>query len=220
MKKIILGLVISGLILGGCSSKMDQFVEPQGTPRPSIEPLPTDASFAGEEWYDQMEVWQLHREPARAALTPYPSSQQALLAEASALDEIDADSSSRIQSLNGRWAFYYAAKPTDRLKNLAGYDAQWYWEDWDTADWDQIDVPSNIQTQWKEDGSFRYEPPIYINQIYPWLNYEAIQYGAQGQPVAATAVNSVGHYKREFTLDEGLQNKHVFLRFEGVESAM
>ena len=59
MKKIILGLVISGLILGGCSSKMDQFVEPQGTPRPSIEPLPTDASFAGEEWYDQMEVWQL-----------------------------------------------------------------------------------------------------------------------------------------------------------------
>ena len=46
MKKIILGLVISGLILGGCSSKMDQFVEPQGTPRPSIEPLPTDASFA------------------------------------------------------------------------------------------------------------------------------------------------------------------------------
>lgn len=219
MKKIILGLVISGLILGGCSSKMDQFVEPQGTPRPSIEPLPTDASFAGEEWYDQMEVWQLHREPARAALTPYPSSQQALLAEASALDEIDAASSSRIQSLNGRWAFYYAAKPTDRLKNLAGYDAQWYWEDWDTADWDQIDVPSNIQTQWKEDGSFRYEPPIYINQIYPWLNYEAIQYGAQGQPVAATAVNSVGHYKREFTLDEGLQNKHVFLRFEGVESA-
>lgn len=70
-------LVISGLILGGCSSKMDQFVEPQGTPRPSIEPLPTDTSFAGEEWYDQMEVWQLHREPARAALTPYPSSQQA-----------------------------------------------------------------------------------------------------------------------------------------------
>ena len=219
MKKIILGLVISGLILGGCSSKMDQFVEPQGTPRPSIEPLPTDTSFAGEEWYDQMEVWQLHREPARAALTPYPSSQQALLAETSALDEIDAASSSRIQSLNGRWAFYYATKPTDRLKNLAGYDAQWYWEDWDTADWDQIDVPSNIQTQWKEDGSFRYEPPIYINQIYPWLNYEAIQYGAQGQPVAATAVNSVGHYKREFTLDEGLQNKHVFLRFEGVESA-
>lgn len=87
MKKIILGLVISGLILGGCSSKMDQFVEPQGTPRPSIEPLPTDASFAGEEWYDQMEVWQLHREPARAALMPYPSSQQALLAETSALDE-------------------------------------------------------------------------------------------------------------------------------------
>ena len=219
MKKIILGLVISGLILGGCSSKMDQFVEPQGTPRPSIEPLPTDASFAGEEWYDQMEVWQLHREPARAALTPYPSSQQALLAETSALDEINAASSSRIQSLNGRWAFYYAAKPTDRLKNLAGYDAQWYWEDWDTTDWDQIDVPSNVQTQWKEDGSFRYEPPIYINQIYPWLNYEAIQYGAQGQPVAATAVNSVAHYKREFTLDEGLQNKHVFLRFEGVESA-
>lgn len=219
MKKIILGWVISSLILGGCSSKMDQFVEPQGTPRPSIEPLPTDTSFAGEEWYDQMEIWQLHREPARASLTPYPSSQQTLLAETSALDEISAASSSRIQSLNGRWAFYYAAKPADRLKNLAGYDAQWYWEDWDTADWDQIDVPSNVQTQRKEDGSFRYEPPIYINQIYPWLNYEAIQYGAQGQPVAATAVNSVGHYKREFTLDEGLQNKHVFLRFEGVESA-
>ena len=219
MKKIIAVLLFSCLILGGCSSKIDQFTEPEGTPRPSIEPLPTDTSFAGEEWYDQMEIWQLHREPARASLTPYPTPQQAQSAESSALDELDASASERIQSLNGTWAFYYAAKPTDRLKNLVGYDAQWYWEDWDTSDWDTMEVPSNIQTQWDEDGQFRYEPPIYVNQIYPWLNYEAIQYGAQGQPVAATAFNSVGHYKREFTLDEGLRNKHVFLRFEGVESA-
>ena len=219
MKKIIAVLLFSCLILGGCSSKIDQFTEPEGTPRPSIEPLPTDTSFAGEEWYDQMEIWQLHREPARASLTPYPIPQQAQSAESSALDELDASASERIQSLNGTWAFYYAAKPTDRLKNLVGYDAQWYWEDWDTSDWDTMEVPSNIQTQWDEDGQFRYEPPIYVNQIYPWLNYEAIQYGAQGQPVAATAFNSVGHYKREFTLDEGLRNKHVFLRFEGVESA-
>lgn len=120
---------------------MDQFVEPQGTPRPSIEPLPTTLRLRARNGTIRWRSGSFTGNRPRAALTPYPSSQQALLAETSALDEIDAASSSRIQSLNGRWAFYYAAKPTDRLKNLAGYDAQWYWEDWDTADWDQIDVP-------------------------------------------------------------------------------
>lgn len=219
MKKLTLLLFVLCISLSGCNQSIKQFVEPQATPRPSINPLPSDTSFVSEEWYDQMEVFQVNRQPAHASFTPYESLQQALEVEQTSLDELDETSSPYFQSLNGPWSFYFAPNPTLRLKNIAGYDSRSYWEDWDTTNWDTIQVPSNIQTQKNEDGSFRYEPPLYVNQIYPWLNWETIQYGWQGQPVAPTAINSVGHYKREFTLDSSMINREIFLRFEGVESA-
>ncbi|SJZ41797.1 glycoside hydrolase family 2 TIM barrel-domain containing protein [Anaerorhabdus furcosa] len=218
MRKIILCLGIL-IILSGCSKAPSQFVEPSGTPRPSIVPLEPDASFVSEEWYDNYEIFEINRELAHASFTPYSSIEEALEIEKSSLDQFDMFSSPYVQSLNGTWGFYYASKPSDRLKNIAGFDAFTYWEDWDDTLFEPIVVPSNIQTIRNEDGTFKYENPIYINQIYPWLNFEVIQYGFQGVPLAPTAVNSVGHYKREFELDESLKGRNVFLSFKGIESA-
>ncbi|MEG0238930.1 glycoside hydrolase family 2 TIM barrel-domain containing protein [Anaerorhabdus sp.] len=218
MRKIVLCLSIL-VLLGGCTKATSQFVEPEGTARPSIVPLTPDTSFASEEWYDRYDIFEINRELAHASFTPYSSKEEALLAEMSSLDNVDFSSSPYVQSLNGTWRFYYASKPAERLKNIAGYDAFTYWEDWDDTKFEDITIPSNIQTQRNEDGTFKYEKPIYINQIYPWLNYEEIQYGWQGEPLAPTAMNSVGHYKREFELNDTMKDRNIFLSFKGVESA-
>ncbi|MEG0177538.1 glycoside hydrolase family 2 TIM barrel-domain containing protein [Anaerorhabdus sp.] len=218
MRKIIASLCVL-LVLSGCSKQSSQFVEPESTPRPSIEPLETDNSFISEEWYDRFEIFEENRENAHASFTPYSSKKEALKIEKTSLDDLDKYASPYIQSLNGTWKFYYASKPGLRLKNIAGLDAFSYWEEWDTQLNDEIQVPSNIQTIKNSDGTFKYETPIYINQIYPWLNYENIQWGWQNVPVAPTAFNSVSHYKRDFELNDSMKDRNIFIRFEGVESA-
>lgn len=217
MKRLSLILTIL-LMISGCVRPTPKF-ETDSTPEPSADIDVENINFSGEEWYDQMEVFAINREPARASFMPYDTAERALTAERSALDELDRTSSPYVQSLNGSWSYYYADKPSARLKHLSGHEADYYWEDWNTDGWDSITIPSSIQTLKNDDGSFRYEPPIYVNLTYPWLNYEAIQYGGQGQPMAPTQFNSVSHYKREFTLNETMRNRNVFVRFDGVESA-
>ena len=174
-----------------------------------------DASFAGEEWYDQIATVEVNREPAHAYFTPYETAEQALLNEQSALD--DKDGSVYRMSLNGDWKFKFAQKPADREKKVRGANTAAYVENWDTAGWDTIKVPSSIQAQKNEDGTFKYEKPIYSNQRYPWQNYESVPLGEN--VVAPTVNNSVGHYKRTFTIPSEWDGRDVFVHFEGVESA-
>lgn len=90
-------------------------------------------------------------------------------------------------------------------------------ENWDTSGWDDIKVPSSIQTIKDADGNFKYEKPIYVNQRYPWQNYENVSLGAN--VTAPTVNNSVGQYKRTFTVPSDWDGRDVFVSFEGVESA-
>lgn len=92
-----------------------------------------------------------------------------------------------------------------------------YVENWDTSGWDDIKVPSSIQTIKDADGNFKYEKPIYVNQRYPWQNYENVSLGAN--VTAPTVNNSVGQYKRTFTVPSDWDGRDVFVSFEGVESA-
>lgn len=176
------------------------------------------SQFAGEEWYDQIDTVEINREPAHASFTPYETAEKALVNEKSVLDTADESDSAYYQTLNGTWDFYWSEKPADRLKNQYGSAAASYVEAWDTAGWDTIQVPSNIQTQKNEDGSYKYDMPIYTNQKYPWANYETVDYN-NGEPAAPTAVNSVGHYKRTFTIPDSWDGRQVFVSFQGVESA-
>lgn len=178
-----------------------------------------DAQFKGEEWYDQVATVEVNREPAHASFTPYESLDKAMKNEKSVLDE-DASPSEYFETLNGEWDFKFAQKPDLREKAARGVAAANYKENWVTSSWDKIQVPSSIQAVKKEDGSFKYEKPIYTNQTYPWANYETVVYGdINNPPVAPTVNNSVGQYKRTFTVPSKWDGREVFVNFEGVESA-
>ena len=205
-RRKVLSVLLAGALIGG------ELLTGVGT----ISASAKDNRFAGEEWYDQIAVVEENREPAHAYFTPYESAEKALTNEKSVLDE-DAEESAYKVSLNGDWKFKFAQKPADREKDVTGADAKDYVENWDTTDWDTIKVPSSIQAIKDEEGNFKYEKPIYVNQRYPWQNYESVPLGEE--VTAPTVRNSVGQYKRTFTIPEGWDGREVFLSFEGVESA-
>ncbi len=172
------------------------------------------SQFAGEEWYDQIATVEINREPAHSSFIPYESAEKALAYEKSVLDNLDASGSEYYQLLNGTWSFYFSDNVTSRLKNVYGTSASSYTENWDTTGWDTIEVPSNIQTQTNGDGSYKYDMPIYTNQSYAWSNYESVNYST-----APTTKNSVGQYKRTFTIPDSWDGRQVFVSFQGVQSA-
>jgi len=100
------------------------------------------------------------------------------------------------QSLNGTWSFNWVASPDDR-------PFYFYKNDYDTRDWDLIEVPSN----WEIKG---YGVPIYVNVKYPH---------AVDPPNIKHDNNPVGSYKREFKLPSAWKDHEVFLNFGAVSSA-
>lgn len=93
-------------------------------------------------------------------------------------------------------------------------------KDYDDSGWDDISVPRNWQTYLNEDGSFKYDPVIYSNQNYPWMNAEGKNYSAYKVGQAPEECNPVGTYRKTFRIDSSWEGKEVLLNFEGVESAM
>ncbi len=150
-----------------------------------------EVPFEEEEtppWQDQ-HVFEFGKEYPRAHFIPYASQEQA--------KSDDWLSSSRVQSLNGLWAFHLSHNPSER--------PYWFFkDDYDLRDWDQIAVPSN----WEVKG---YDYPIYVNVTYPHK---------KTPPVIQDDYNPVGSYKRTFSLPSDWKNKEVYLRFGAVSSAM
>ena len=215
MKLIILSLLI---LLTGCQK---EYIPEIKTNTTVIETTKSDNDnrYAGEYWYDMMEVVNDNTLKPRSFFYTYKDKQEAILYENSALDEYDGINSSNVISLNGDWNFYYANNVDKRLKQVFGKETYTYNEDWDTSNWDIIHVPSNIQTIKDNNKEFKYEKPHYVNNVYPWSAVENISYGWQGQPLATTTNNSVGHYKRNFELTKQQLDKNIYLNFQGVESA-
>ncbi|MRX69773.1 beta-galactosidase [Flavobacterium resistens] len=96
--------------------------------------------------WENPEVFQINREPARASFLPYAD-------EASAIKDIYT-SSPWYFSLNGNWKFSWAPTPDERPKDF-------YKADFNTINWKEISVPSN----WELKG---YGIPIYTNITYPF----------------------------------------------------
>ena len=113
----------------------------------------------------------------------------------SALEAIKANSPNYI-SLDGIWKFNWVNSPDDR--------PFWFFkDDYDTRDWDDIEVPSN----WQMKG---YDVPIYVNIPYPH---------EKNPPFIKHDWNPVGSYKRTFKVPGDWNNKEVFLHFGAVSSA-
>lgn len=148
-------------------------------------------SFSAE-WDKSPDIFQVNRLTPRAVSIPYNT-----IAEAKSGNR---RSSPRYQSLSGSWKFNYVESPASR-------HATFFQDNFDASSWKDITVPGSWQTQ-------GYDHAIYTNTIYPWTGKEQ-----PSPPQAPTVFNPVGHYRRDFTLQEGWQTGKVYLHFEGVESA-
>ncbi|MDE5648805.1 MAG: beta-galactosidase, partial [Oscillospiraceae bacterium] len=117
------------------------------------------------------------------------------------MNEADADHSSLFQNLNGTWKFSWAKNPSERK-------ADFFFKDYSTDDFDDIQVPGHIELQ-------GYGKPQYVNTMYPWEGQEHLR-----PPFISEKDNPVGSYVRYFDLDDSLKNKRVFISFQGVETAI
>lgn len=99
-----------------------------------------------------------------------------------------------LRLLNGTWKFQYSETVQEAPESF-------FEPEFDVADWDDIDVPSN----WQMKG---YGHPHYTNVAYPFpLN-----------PPHVPTENPTGSYKRSFHIPADWSGKRVYLRFEGVDS--
>ncbi|MDR7211705.1 glycoside hydrolase family 2 TIM barrel-domain containing protein [Flavobacterium piscis] len=96
--------------------------------------------------WENPEVFQINREPARASFLPYAD-------EVSAISD-NYTSSPWYFSLDGKWKFSWSPTPDQRPKDF-------YKEDFSTLHWKELQVPSN----WELNG---YGIPIYTNITYPF----------------------------------------------------
>ncbi|GGF05620.1 glycoside hydrolase family 2 TIM barrel-domain containing protein [Flavobacterium limi] len=96
--------------------------------------------------WENPQVFQINREPARASFLPYAD-------EASAISD-QYENSPWYFSLNGKWKFSWSPTPDQRPKDF-------YKTDFNTINWNELQVPSN----WELHG---YGIPIYTNITYPF----------------------------------------------------
>lgn len=157
----------------------------------------TPQASSAPDWENE-QVTAINKQPSRVFSPPFENRDQALTG--------DWRDSSRIQSLNGDWAFHFAKRPEDRALGFESVD-------FDISGWPTIQVPGNWQTQ-------GWGIPIYTNQTYPFKRDEPRV--TSEPPKDWTAFenrNEVGSYRRTFTLPADWSGREVFLHFGGVESA-
>ena len=113
----------------------------------------SEASLNGEKrekvyWEDETR-FEENKEAGHATFIPYPS-EQAMMADKAFNNTPWVDTkSSKVMSLNGKWAFRFVSEPSQRPLDF-------YKDDYDVSSWDAIPVPSN----WEMHG---YDRPIYCN---------------------------------------------------------
>jgi beta-galactosidase len=105
--------------------------------------------------------------------------------------------SERFLSLDGHWKFQWVRSPGQRTKDF-------YKEELDDSDWDNIPVPSN----WEVEG---YGHPIYLDERYPFTTT---------WPEVPDDYNPVGTYRHRFQLPKEWPEKEIILHFAGSKSAM
>ena len=135
--------------------------------------------------------------------------------------------SSRRMSLDGTWKFHFAKNPDERPANF-------FQQDFDCSQWDDIPVPSNWNIvgiergKWneeKEQWEGRYGVPIYVNQ--PVIFYHQVQKddwrkGVMREPPKFWTTyefrNEVGSYRRTFNIPKEWKGKEIYVEFDGVDS--
>ena len=157
----------------------------------------------GADW-ENAKVYERNKERAHATYMPYPST-KAMKADAQRYDKPWLEpTGANYLSLNGTWKLRWSegAKPV-----LLGKDD--FWGDGVSTEgsaWNDITVPSCLEMN-------GYGLPMYVNVDYPFEDQQPYV------RMKAGLKNSVGSYRRDFTLPAGWENKRVFLHFDGIYSA-
>ncbi|MDD4646464.1 MAG: glycoside hydrolase family 2 TIM barrel-domain containing protein, partial [Bacteroidales bacterium] len=177
MKSISSLIFLAGaLLLGaGCTPRYSKY---EGVAFP--EKLPHD--------WENPAVSNINKEPARASYFSYGTENAALAG--------NHEGSEFFRSLNGKWSFHFSKSPAER-------PFYFFKDDYDTRDWDVIEVPSN----WEILG---YGLPIYVSAGFGFT---------AAPPNVPENDNPVGSYKREFHIPPLWQGREVFLHFGAVTSA-
>lgn len=105
-------------------------------------------------------------------------------------------------SLNGPWSFQFADSPADKPD---GFEAT----DFDDSAWGSIEVPSNVEM-------LGHGEPIYLNVHYPFDPELESDFEF---PLIPSEGNGVSSYRRTFEVPEDWNGRHVFIGFDGVDSA-
>ena len=151
--------------------------------------------FMGILVQGQTEYWEdptmigENKEPGHATLIPFDNLDQALLGDKLA--------SAHFLSLNGKWQFNWVSKPDERPLKFFNLD-------YNVNNWANIDVPSS----WQLEG---YGQPIYTNVKHPFPDPKP--------PIPPKDNNSVGSYRRTFSLPGTWNDGQIILHFDGVKSA-
>lgn len=140
-------------------------------------------------WLEDPTVFQVNRLSAHSDHVCYASRQ-----------ELDSQTNSLRQNLDGLWQFRWSSCPAQR-------PADFWKEDFDISGFDTISVPGHLELQ-------GYGQIQYINKLYPWDGHANIR-----PPQIDWDNNPVGSYVRYFDLDENLKGKSVCISFQGVEKA-
>jgi len=159
-----------------------------------------------DDWQNQM-VTAINREPAHAPWGAYTGEEEA----------VNRSISKNIFDLNGVWDF--------ALADTVHCVPEGFFLPDHKGDFDKIDVPGN----WELQG---YDKPVYTNTLYPFIPDIDAPYLTKVRkdgkrnaheeytpPYVPLTQNHVGLYRRTFTLPDTYNDKDVFIRFNGVESA-
>ena len=138
--------------------------------------------------WENPQVFNINQEKPRASFLPYESIAQ--------FKNRHLEESTLVKTLNGKWKFHWAAKPSDCPEYF-------YKKGFDYSAWDDISVPSNMEME-------GYGYPIYVNKQYPF---------PKNPPHIPHENNPVGSYKKEFIIPHSWKGKEVFLHFGAVASA-
>ena len=155
----------------------------------------------GLYWQDE-NVFEQNKEKGHATYIPYQST-EAMRADARyGKAWLDPTLSSRWMTLNGTWNLIWNVLNDD----LTMPSEEFYGDNVDASSWQQMQVPGCLEMS-------GFGKPLYINVDYPFTDnppYVTMRKGLD---------NSVGSYRRNFTLPEGWENERVLLHFDGIYSA-
>lgn len=157
----------------------------------SVSNLPSSAQRinAINRYIENPQMFAENQEPTHVPLISFQTIEEAL--------EDNWSKSLHYLSLDGNWKFKWAINPLEAPE-------EFYKDDCDVSSWDDIPVPSVWQMQGYGHCIYRNIPQA----LHPF-----------NPPLVPDDLNSVGCYKRSFTLPQNWNGRQIFLHFEGVKSA-